>query len=62
MRYKMYVEDMSLAEAWEWEELLQRKLAYRMIGGGGRSAEQLQWDLEDIHAHIQALDPLEGTQ
>lgn len=57
----MYVEDMTLEEAWEYEGLLQRKLSYRLMAGGGRSVEQLQWDLEDIHARIQELDPTEGT-
>ena len=41
---------------------VQRQRTLKLICGGGRRMEQLDWDLEDIHARIQELDPREGTQ
>lgn len=58
----MYVEDMTLEEAWQYEALLRRRIMYKAMAGGGRSLEQLEWDYEDVLRRIQELDPTEGTQ
>lgn len=58
----MFVEDMTLEEAWQYEDLLRRRIMYRAMTGGGRSLEQLEWDYQDVLGRIQLLDPTEGTQ
>ena len=56
----MYVDELTLDEAWEWEGLLREWIGQRVRLG--RDHEQLDMDLEDIYAHIQYLDETECTQ
>ncbi|AOE43852.1 hypothetical protein SEA_BANTAM_163 [Gordonia phage Bantam] len=53
----MYVADMTLAEAREWREELERRASRAVVGSGNH--EQLSWDLQDVNDRI---DELEGGE
>lgn len=55
----MYVEDMTLEEAWEHEALLREWIKTARTP---ERREQLEWDLEDVYRRIQELDPKAGTE
>jgi hypothetical protein len=47
----MYVEDMTLADAYATRRSLQKIIDERKAGGWPR-CEQTEWDLEDVEARI----------
>ncbi len=47
----MYVQDMTLQDALEWEESILSLLE----GACGAQAQQLRWDLRDVRSHIAYL-------
>ncbi|WP_396902668.1 hypothetical protein [Mycolicibacterium sp.] len=47
----MYVAELALDEAMQWEADLERQLAR----AGGSSAEQTRWDLADVRERIAEL-------
>lgn len=49
----MYVEDMDLAQAREWERKLQTDLREAPLSASRN--DQAQMDLQDVQAHIAAL-------
>lgn len=59
----MYVDDMTLDEAWEWEGKLNSRIRELAREAPGSAAlQQAEWDHEDVCLRLQELDRTEGTQ